>query len=136
MDQGSYVVTVIEQQYTNERKAYSDVDKYWINTMTYLSYCSRSNSMPHNYEKLSQNTQDDDTPLTTNSNRFTISKTVFLSFLILMVFNAGLAVANMHYSLQLTRSLQRYQDVDLASLRRIDPFNGEYVAPGECFFCF
>ncbi|KJA19835.1 hypothetical protein HYPSUDRAFT_43949 [Hypholoma sublateritium FD-334 SS-4] len=58
---------------------------------------------------------------------FVISKKVFWCFLIFTLFNAGLAAANIHYSLRVSESLREYREEDLSSLRRIDPFSGNYI---------
>lgn len=83
--------------------------------------------MPSKYQKISQEDSEDVPSSDTQSSGFVISKKIFWCFLTFTLLNAGLAAANIHYSLRVTESLRKYRQEDLSSLRRIDPFSGSYV---------
>ena len=83
--------------------------------------------MPSAYQKISQEDSGDVSPSDIQTSGFVISRKIFWCFLVFTLFNAGLAAANIHYSLRVTESLRKYRQEDLSLLRRIDPFSGDYV---------
>ncbi|KDR77494.1 hypothetical protein GALMADRAFT_209838 [Galerina marginata CBS 339.88] len=88
--------------------------------------------MPKGYQKVSQENGEDVTSLgprdTATTEYYTIGQRIVLFFLALTIFNMLLAAANIYYSFQLTGALQKFEDKDLLSLPRIDPFSGEYIS--------
>lgn len=92
--------------------------------------------MTSKYQKLALADETDATASITTvhqSSRFAVSKNIFLCLLALTIFNAGLAIANMHYAMKWSQLLQQCKATDIQNLRRIDPFNGNNIpaSPGK-----
>ena len=95
--------------------------------------------MSVHYQKVPLNEDDDketsDEPKITVTlpesqlNHVTISKGIFVLLCILIFCNMILAAGSVYYSYRMSQLLKKYEEKDLASLRRIDPFDGTYRSP-------
>lgn len=62
------------------------------------------------------------------NNTVSLSTRVLVLLSVLIIFNMILAATNAYYSIRMSHLLKQYEEKDLASLPRIDPFDGSYRA--------
>lgn len=90
--------------------------------------------MPGHYQKVRLLSDDDDDNETSDQLNITVesqshvslSKRMLVVLSAFIFFNMILAASNAYYSFRMSQLLKEYEEKDLSSLRRIDPFDGSY----------
>lgn len=96
--------------------------------------------MPEDYQRVALLAEEDDSDKETlhettraavpsdseSTSHISIDKRILVILALLIFFNLILAATTTYYSNKMADLLLKYEDKDLASLPRIDPFNGAY----------